>query len=108
MRKGVSRPTPKGGSAIATSTAMLPEFTSDRLRMLGPLVTPRALELARHRLIHDRERLNETGDDDATVRIALILLREMNPVVQLTNEEEGILRGVDRKTVGRLRAAREI
>lgn len=86
----------------------LPAFSSDRLRMLGPLVTPRALELARHRLIHDRERLSDAADDDATVRIALILLREMNPVAQLTNEEEGILRGMDRKTFGKLRAAGEI
>jgi hypothetical protein len=84
------------------------EFTSDRLRMLGPLVTPRAIALARHRLIHDRERLSDVVEDEATVRIALILLREMNPFVQLTNEEEGILRGMDRKTFGKRRLAGEI
>jgi hypothetical protein len=91
-----------------TAMETVPDFTSDRMRMLGPLVTPRALELARHRLIHDRERLSDAADDDATVRIALILLREMNPVAQLTNEEEGILRGMDRKTFGKRRAAREV
>lgn len=86
----------------------LPDFSSDRLRMLGPLVTSRALELARHRLIHDRDRLSDMTDDDATVRVALILLREMNPFAVLTNEEEGILRGMDRKTYGKRRAAGEI
>ena len=86
----------------------MPEFTSDRLRLLGPLVTARALELARHRLVHDRERLGEAADDDATVRIALILLREMNPLAELTDEEEGMLRGIHRKTFGRRRAAREV
>ena len=86
----------------------MPEFTSDRMRILGPLVTPRALELARQRLIRDRDRLSDAADDDATVRIALILVREMNPVVQLTNEEEGILRGMDRKTFGKRRLAGEV
>ena len=83
--------------------AALPELTSDQMRLLGPLVTPRALELARLRLIDPRHRICDVDDDDTTRRIALILLLEMNPAIVLTNEEDGIRRGVSRETVGRLK-----
>jgi len=90
--------------AIETGgTAPLPELTSDQMRLLGPLVTPRALELARQRLIDPRHRMTDVDADETTRRVALILLLEMNPAIVLTNEEDGIRRGVSRETVGRLK-----
>lgn len=86
----------------------MPEFTSDRMRLLGPLITPRALEIARHRLIFDSERVDKLDDDEATLRMALILLREMNPEMHLTCEEDGIRIGISRKKVGKMKAAGEI
>ncbi len=78
------------------------------MALLGSLVTPRALEIARHRLIFHTERVSELPDDRGTLRIALILVREMNPCADLTNEEEGILRGMDRKAFGKMVAAGEL
>ena len=100
------RKTPQ--AADLSHTVRLPELTSDRMRLLGPLVTPRALELARHRLVNHRYRITEAQTDDTTNRVALILLLEMNPAAILTNEEEGLRRGVHPETIGKLKALREI
>lgn len=75
----------------------LPEFTSDRLRLLAPLITPRALELAHARILRPKERLvsencNTGGEDPATVKVALMLVTFLNPEEDLTNEEEGLQR----------------
>ncbi len=86
----------------------LPEFTSDRMRLLGPLVTDRAIELARHRLIHHKERLSDVKENQDIIRIALLLVREMSPTAHFTNEEEGILRGLSAETVGARKAAGEL
>ena len=59
-------------------------FTSDQLALLGPLVTPAAVALARRRLIHDRERITAQRDK-AKARVALLLVRIMNPTAHLTN-----------------------
>ena len=99
----------KAPQAVASSRSVrLPELTSDRMRLLGPLVTPHALELARQRLVNHRYRITEANADDTTKRIALILLLEMNPAAILTNEEEGLRRGVHHETIGKLKASREL
>ena len=41
----------------------IPEFTSDRMKMLSPIVTPRALELALGRILRPKERLVEADGD---------------------------------------------
>jgi hypothetical protein len=92
----------------ATCETVVPQFTSDRMLLLGPLVTPRALEIARARVLNDAPRVSDLDDDDSTLRIALLLVREMNPSAHFTNEEEGILRGMDRKTVGKRFRAGEL
>jgi hypothetical protein len=85
----------------------VPTFTSDRMALLGPLVTPAALALARRRLINHKERLSDSESDISTVIVALILVREMNPGAHYTNEEEGILRGLSADTYGARRTAGE-
>ena len=92
----------------APSSQSLPPFTSDRLRLLAPLITPRALELAHHRLLNYRDRISEADADETTKRIALLLLIEMNPDTYLTNEEEGIRRGMAADTFGIKRRAHEL
>ena len=83
-------------------------FQSDRLRLLGALVSPRAIELARKRVVNHKERLSDVDDDPATVRIALLLVKEMNPFADLTNAEMGILMGLNAETVGTRKAAGEL
>lgn len=97
----------EGGEAMPKA-APVPEFTSDRLRLLGPLITPQALALARRRLVDHKQRITESDGDLATVRVALILLREINPYADLTNAEEGLLRGLNAETVGTRKAAGEL
>lgn len=98
MREG---PLKKG----APPPAPVPDFTSDRMRMLRPLITPRVMEIAMSRLVNNLPRLDSAQwrDDYATKRLALIVLLEMNPAAYLTNEEEGIRRGCDADTVGKMK-----
>lgn len=87
---------------------MSARFTSDRMRLLGPMVTDAAIELARKRLADHRERVNRAPCDVETKRVALILFLEMNPRGQLTNEEEGLLRGMKAETFSERRRAGEL
>lgn len=91
----------------------IPEFTSDRMKMLSPIVTPRALELALGRILRPKERLVEADGDTGkeepeTVKVALLLLSILNPDESLTNGEEGHRRGLSAKIVGKRTAAGEI
>lgn len=91
----------------------LPDFTSDRLRLLRPLVTPRALELAYARILAPKDRLvlkgrKFNGEDPAVVKVALMLVEFLNPDEALTTEEEGVRRGTAAKTVGKRKATGEI
>ncbi len=81
----------------------VPALLGDRFLLLGALITPRALALAQNRLVNHKQRIDKEADDLGTKRIALILVREMNPVIHLINEEEAILRGLDADTVGKMK-----
>jgi hypothetical protein len=98
--------------------AMKPEatppfaFTSDRLRLLGPLITEHAVNLARERVltgVHffkgDKMRNGLTRRD---VKMALILVLEINPREDLDNNEQGVLRGITRKLYAKLDQAGEL
>ena len=89
-----------------------PIFTSDRLQLLGILITAETLALSRWRvttgesLYHcDRLRSEITPEQG---RVALILTLEMNPRAILDCNEQGLLRGVSRKTYATMLAAGEI
>jgi hypothetical protein len=89
-----------------------PSFTSDRLQLLGPLITPAALALARWRVaggqsMFHRDRLRATIPPEQG-RIALILVLEMNPRTLLDTNEQGLLRGVGRKAYTTMLEAGEI
>lgn len=98
--------------AAKRAPAELPEFQSDRLRLLGPLITPQALELARSRILDPRKRLvrekREMDHPEGVVKMALLLVVEMNPCEVLTNEEEGVRRGVSAETIGKRRSAGDL
>ena len=86
----------------------VPEFTSDRMRLLGPMVTPRVIELARLR-IGGRQKFFcgpklVIDEDRAVLRLALIVARFMNPYEDYLLEEEALVRGVNCDT---LRARRK-
>lgn len=98
----------KAAPETSRTTAEVIPFTSDRMKLLAPLVTARAVELARKRLLNHKARLSEVDDDVGTVRVARILLRELNPLIHLTNEELGILMGLNAETVGKLKSAGEL
>lgn len=83
--------------------AEVPSFTSDRMRFYGPLITPRVIELARHR-VYTREKFfkgtKPTVDDDKQVlRMALIVAYEMHPLTDWHDEEEALIRGIDSDTL---------
>lgn len=89
------------------------DFAGDRLRLLAPLITPRALELARARILDPKARLvlkgrKLNGEDPAVVKVALMLVEILNPDETLTNEEDGVRRGTAAKTVGGRKRAGEI
>ncbi len=81
----------------------VPEFTSDRMRLLGPLITSRILEIARIRVATSEnlfvgERLN-LPDARGDVKLALIVANEMNPFEDWSAEEEALMRGISSKTL---------
>lgn len=85
----------------------VPELTSDQMRLLGPLITVKALELAQMRFAGQIRNLACEARplaDKATVRTAIILYRTMLPDAPLSVQEEAVRVGVDRKEVGRERA----
>lgn len=86
----------------------LPAFTGDRMALLAPLVTPEAVAIAHRRILSPRERISDMDAPLAVLKMALLLVRYMNPDEAFTNEEDGILRGLDRKTVGKRKASGEI
>lgn len=80
--------------------APLPDFTSDRMRLMAPMLTPRILDLARTRILtaesffsYDKLR---TDYDETEVRIALMVALEIHPRLELDNNEQGVLRGMTR------------
>lgn len=80
----------------------------DRMSLLAPLITAKAVALARQRVIDDKRRITTASVDLATKRIALLLVRELNPWAHLTNEEEGILRGLNADTIGTMKSRGEL
>ncbi len=77
----------------------VPAFTGDRMLLLGPLVTPRVLTLARMRLLH-RDSLMKgkeiiAGCDRETLKVVYLIVMMMNPHERLRVEEEGVLRSMD-------------
>jgi len=81
----------------------VPAFASDRMKFYGPLITPRVIELARHR-IYTREKLfvgtkPTVPDEKPVLRMALIVAYEMHPLTDWHDEEEALIRGIDSDTL---------
>lgn len=69
---------------------------SAQLEMLRPFITDAALRIA-------AKRLSMTDE-----KVALIIVKIINPHTIFTIEEEALMRGVNRKTLGKMLAAKEI
>ncbi|MEY2561832.1 MAG: hypothetical protein QOH88_25 [Verrucomicrobiota bacterium] len=67
-----------------------------QLSNLKPFITKKARQLAAARLRMTDE------------KVALLIVKAINPFEILTNQEEAILRGVTRNTITSMKAAREI
>lgn len=79
----------------------LPEFTSDRMRLMAPMLTPRIVDMARMRIVtvesfYYLDKLRD-GLDVAEVRLALMVALEIHPRLELDDNEQGALRGMSRK-----------
>ena len=78
-------------------------FSSDRLRLLRPFITDRVIELAIRRVIFKEKFFSGTklkvSEDKHTVKLALLLVQELNVLEDLQDEEEALLRGIDADTL---------
>lgn len=83
--------------------AVLIEFTSDRLRILAPFITARAVDLATRRVIFKEKFFKGTAcvveDSAETIKVALLVAYELNPHEDFQVEEEAIIRGINADTL---------
>jgi hypothetical protein len=106
---------------MSGSPTTIPEFTSDRMRLLAPCLTPLAIELGRRRVFEKGfrivrrvktparkeviERADGTPEDH---KGALIVARILNPAEIFNGEEDAIYYGADRGTISGMRARGEL
>jgi hypothetical protein len=73
------------------------------MQLIAPLITPRVLELARARLcgmdLVKGKKVFCVPDAPHVVKLALLIVLEMNPHERFTVMEEGIMRGMDADNV---------
>lgn len=76
----------------------VPHFTTERLQLLSPLITPRVWQLALYRFCGGKLMKGKkemlVADGEAAVRTALVLAYEMWPHLRFSVEEEGVMRGM--------------
>lgn len=68
-------------------------------QILGPLITARIKRMARDRLVHGLNFFTKSNVGKFTrieIKLALLLVKDVNPHEFLTNQEEAVLRGVSR------------
>lgn len=79
----------------------MPEFTSDRMRLMAPMLTPRIVDMARMRIITVESFFKggslQVEASEPEVRLSLMVALEIHPRLELDNFEQGLLRGMDRK-----------
>lgn len=83
-------------------SALVPEFRSDRMRILAPLITPRIVQLAHFRLCGGELVCGKelaVSDSRWAVKLALLVVLEMWPHERFTVEEEGIMRSMNADNV---------
>lgn len=76
--------------------AALPDESSPQLASLAPFITEKAKRIAAERL----------GMSDE--KVALLIVKAINPYEILTNQEEAVLRGVTRNTIASMKTAKEL
>lgn len=79
----------------------IPAFTSDRMRLMAPMLSPRIIALAQNRIIicesFFKNGALQVEASEVEVRLALMVALEIHPRLELDNFEQGLLRGMDRK-----------
>lgn len=73
-----------------------PDNSCPQLASLAPFITEKAKRLA-------AERLGMTDE-----KVALLIVKAINPYEVLTNQEEAIIRGVTRNTISSMKNAKEL
>lgn len=90
----------------------VPEFSSDRMRLMAPMLTPRIVHMARNRIIIGESFFKggqlQVEASEAEVRLALMVTLEIHPRIELDNFEQGLLRGMDRKAYSNKSKAGEL
>lgn len=80
-----------------------PQLSPEWIEFMGPLLTESARALARSRLTTSdnffRGEKLAVDAPRATVKVALLLVRALNPTEELSAEEEALLRGRCAKTI---------
>lgn len=81
------------------------------IEILGPLITARIKKMARDRLV-DGTSFFAAGRvpkfPRSEIKLALLLVKLVNPYEILSNQEEAILRGVTRNTISRMKERKDI
>jgi hypothetical protein len=76
----------------------MPRFTSERMMLLAPLITPRVWQLAQYRVCGGKlvkaDKAFTVPDGEPVVKLALIVALEMWPHQRWSCEEEGVMRGM--------------
>ncbi len=96
-------------SAPKKPAVAVPEFSSDRLALLKPFLTHEILDMALARVLTGesfffKDALRE-GLDKRAVKLALIVALDINPHEHFDANEQGMLRGMTRKSYVENRAS---
>lgn len=98
----------------------VPAFTSDRMLLMGPFLTPNAIALGRRRVFEKGFRIarrsNRSGSEqiiwaegsDSDLKSALLIAKQINPAEVFNGEEAALYHGADRKTIAGMKARGEL
>ena len=82
------------------------ETYCSRLGLWGSEVTDDVLSLARTRILDGGNLVNRDDLPRRVIKMALIVMRELNPMEDMSNEEEAILMGVGKNKITKMKSER--
>jgi len=78
------------------------------LGLWGEEITDEILRLARSRILDGGNLATREDLPKQTIKLALLLVRQMNPMEELTMAEQAILMGVSKDTLRKIRAEKRL